>query len=91
MPVSAKVSISISSEDLAWAKKRARTGAKSLSAVVSDALRRQRQAEARVELLDELGTADIAASDLSAMRSELRGPRARGRVSVSRARKKRKP
>jgi hypothetical protein len=66
-----KVSVSLSSEDLAWAKARARAQAKSLSAVLSDALRRQRQAEARLRLLDELGTSDITEADVDAMRVEL--------------------
>ena len=66
----AKVSVSLSVDDLIWAKKRARAGALSLSAFVSEALRRQRQAEARAELLAELGTDDITAEDLAAIRAE---------------------
>lgn len=70
-----KVSVSLSSEDLAWAKARAKAQAKSLSGVLSDALRRQRQTEARLALLQELGTSDITAADLAALRSELDQPK----------------
>jgi hypothetical protein len=88
MPAVAKVSVSISAADLAWAKKRARKGTTSLSAVVSDALRRQRQAEARAKLLDELGKDDISSDDVSALRAEIRGrgARTRGRSSVKKRR-----
>ena len=89
MPAVAKVSVSISAEDLAWAKKRARKSTTSLSAVVSDALRRQRQAEARAQLLADLGTDDISSEDVAAMRAELRGERTQQR-SATRGRKKRR-
>jgi hypothetical protein len=39
--------------------------------VVCEALLRQRQAEAGVRLLDDLGTDDITEADLDAIRSEL--------------------
>jgi hypothetical protein len=91
MPAAAKVSVSISAEDLAWAKKRARTGTTSLSAVVSEALRRQRQAEARAKLLHELGTDDISSADVSAMRAELLGGRKRkGARTLPRPNRKRR-
>jgi hypothetical protein len=89
MPAVAKVSVSISSEDLAWAKRRARRGTTSLSAVVSEALRRQRQAEARTKLLDELGTNDISSEDVSAIRAEIRGSRAPRRARASSSKKRR--
>ena len=66
-----KLSISVSREELDWAKERARSLGLSLSAVVSEALLRQRQAEAGVRLLEELGTDDITEEDLAAMRAEL--------------------
>jgi hypothetical protein len=66
-----KVSVSLSTEDVVWAKKRAQRQLKSLSAVVSEALRRQRQAEAGALLLEELGTDDVTEADLDAMREEL--------------------
>jgi hypothetical protein len=75
MRIAEKVSVSLSSEDLAWARARAKVQAKSLSSVLSDALRRQRQSEARLALLQELGTADITDADLAAMRSELDAPK----------------
>ena len=75
-------SISLSSEDLAWAKRQAQARAKSLSAVVSEALRRQRQAEARLKLLADLGTDDITPVQLAAARAELHaaGPSSKRRV-----------
>jgi hypothetical protein len=67
----AKISVSLNPEDAAWAKAKARQQARSLSAVVSEALLRQRQAEAGIRLLDELGTGDISKSDVEAIRAEL--------------------
>jgi len=84
-----KISVSVSRENLAWARKRARARRTSLSAVVSEALLRQRQAEAGVRLLEDLGTEDITEADLDAIRSELGWapkPRARGRQPRTRAR-----
>ena len=52
-----KISISVSDEELAWARKQARARHLSLSALVTEALRRARQAEARERLLAELGDA----------------------------------
>jgi hypothetical protein len=67
-----KVSVSLANEDLAWARQKAEAGATSLSAVLSAAIRRQRQSEARRRLLEELGTDDITAEDLEAARAERR-------------------
>jgi len=85
MRAAEKVSVSLSSEDLAWARARAKQQAKSLSGVLSDALRRQRQAEARLALLQELGTADITDADLAALRSELDAPKPSRRLRKKRA------
>lgn len=71
MPTAAKISVSVNRDDLAWARQRAKTKRTSLSAVVSEALLRQRQADAGVRLLQELGTGDITEADLDAMRAEL--------------------
>lgn len=77
----AKMSVSVSREALAWAKKRARSQRTSLSAVVSDALLRQQQADAGVRLLEELGTDDITESELDAVRAELGwAPKRKARV-----------
>ena len=69
-----KISVSVNSEDLAWAKKRAKRLRKSLSAIVSEALQRERQVEAGWQLLDELGTDDITEADLEGVRKELGWP-----------------
>jgi hypothetical protein len=87
MATAEKISVSVSSDDLAWARKRARTQRTSLSAVVSEALLRQRQAEAGVGLLDDLGTDDITEADLDAIRSELGwAPTRKGRRGLGRKR-----
>ena len=67
-----KVSVSLATEDLAWARQRAEKSDTSLSAVLSAALRRERQFEARGRLLEELGTADITPDELEAARAEWR-------------------
>jgi hypothetical protein len=82
----AKISVSINAEDAAWAKAKARAQAKSLSAVVSEALLRQRQAEAGIRLLDELGTADISKSDVEAIRAELGWSKKRRKPATRRKR-----
>jgi len=74
MAAAEKVSVSLSAEDLTWARQRAKREIKSLSAVLSEALRRQRQAEARSRLLADLGTDDISESDRNQVRSEWRTP-----------------
>ncbi|HEX5660143.1 MAG TPA: hypothetical protein VFX59_23270 [Polyangiales bacterium] len=67
-----KVSVSLATDDLAWARQKAETAATSLSSVLTAALRRERQFEARGRLLEELGTADITAEELEAARAEWR-------------------
>ncbi len=75
MGTAEKISISLSVEDLRWAKERARRELKSVSAVLAEALRRQRQAEARARLLADLGTDDITERERNLVRSEWRTPR----------------
>lgn len=50
-----KISISLSPDDAKWARARAKKLKTSVSGVVSEALRRERQADARRQLLAELG------------------------------------
>lgn len=68
-----KISVSLSADDLGWARARAKRQDKSLSAVLSDALQQQRQAEARWALLGELGLEDISAAETDALRREMVG------------------
>ena len=89
MALAEKISISLTAEDLAWAKQRAKRDAKSLSAVLSEALHRHRQAEARARLLSELGTRDISEADRDHVRDEWRAP-PRARVKSSRQSKRAK-
>jgi hypothetical protein len=66
-----KLSVSLANDDLSWAKARAKSLGISLSGVLSESLRRQRQAEARAQLLEALGTDDITSEDLEAFRREV--------------------
>lgn len=68
-----KVSVSLASDELSWARARAKRQDKSLSAVLSDALQQQRQAEARWALLEDLGLKDISSSEVDALRREMVG------------------
>ena len=70
MGAAEKISVSISAEDLRWAKERAKREVTSVSAVLAEALRRQRQAEARATLLAELGTDDITERERNEVRRE---------------------
>jgi hypothetical protein len=75
MAAAEKISISLGAEDLAWARRRAKTEVKSLSAVLAEAVRRQRQAEARARLLVDLGTDDITERERDEVRNEWRARR----------------
>jgi hypothetical protein len=86
MAGAAKVSISLGAEELSWAKRQAKSRVASLSAVVSDALRKERQAEARLKLLADLGTDDISERDRNEVRNEWHAP-AKPRRAVKRAKK----
>lgn len=89
MALAEKISISLGVQDLAWARRQAKAESKSLSAVLAEAVRRQRQAEARVRLLEELGTDDITERDRVAVRSEWRkAPPSGARPTKQRAVKK---
>jgi hypothetical protein len=87
MAAAEKISVSIAADDLRWAKQRAKREVKSLSAVVAEALRGQRQAEARARLLVELGTDDITPRDRDEVREQWRTPPKQGRASKRRNRR----
>ena len=67
-----KVSVSLAAEEVEWARHKAEQSDTSFSAVVSEALRKQRQHEARMELLQDLGDKDITTKDLEAVYAEWR-------------------
>jgi hypothetical protein len=67
-----KLSVSLGTEEAAWAREQAEASGSSVSAVLTEALRKQRQNLARRRLLDELGTDDITEEDLAAIRAEWR-------------------
>jgi len=67
-----KVSVSLETEDVEWARHKAKQSNTSFSAVVNEALRKQRLHEARMELLKELGDKDITIKDLEAVYAEWR-------------------
>ena len=70
MGAAEKVSVSLSTADLRWAKARAKRELTSVSAVLAEALRRQRQAESRAAVLAELGTDDISERERDETRRE---------------------
>lgn len=72
MAAAEKISVSLRPEDLAWARRQAKRELKSLSAVLSEAVRLRRQAEARALLLEDLGTGDITERERNEVRSEWR-------------------
>jgi hypothetical protein len=88
MATAEKISISLGPEDLEWARDRAKSEVKSLSAVVAEALRLQRQAEARARLLADLGTDDITEAEREGARNEWRTPRLTRARRPTRAKKR---
>lgn len=70
-----KLSVSMPIEDIAWVRAKALRSEMSVSAVLAEAVRRQRRAEALAALLDDLGVEDISEQDLAAVRAEWRGER----------------
>jgi hypothetical protein len=65
-----KLSISLAAEDAEWAVGEARARKLSLSALVSEAIHRQRRHAALGRLLSELGV-KLTATELAALRAEL--------------------
>lgn len=65
-----KLSVSLAVEDVKWVTLRAKKLRTSVSAVIGQALAEQRRAEARDALLAELGSDDITAAELDALRRE---------------------
>ena len=80
MPSTQKVSLALGVDELAWAKKHARRG-KSLSSVVTDALRTARRLEARKEVLAWLfeGRDPPRDRELAQIRAEWESPSTRER------------
>ena len=68
-----KLSISLDSDDVQWVKRRAKYTGTSVSAVIGEAIAARRRAEARAELLEQLGTDDITDAELAAVRREAFG------------------
>lgn len=82
-----KISVSVTTDELAWARKEAARTKTSLSAVVSETIRRARQREARLVLLEELGeVARVTPEEMERIRAEWKGsPSTRERSSRSSA------
>ncbi len=68
-----KLSISLGSEDVQWVTRRAKRLGTSVSAVIAAAVADQRRAEARAELLKQLGADDITDAEIAAARREAFG------------------
>lgn len=65
-----KLSVSIDAREVIWARKQAKVLGTSLSAVLTDALKRQRKLDAMDRLLTELGVDDITEEELLAVHAE---------------------
>jgi hypothetical protein len=68
-----KLSVSIHEEELAWARRHAKRSKKSLSAVLTEALRDKRRAEALDRLLRKLRAGEISDAKMAAIRAEIYG------------------
>jgi hypothetical protein len=93
-PTVAKLSVSLATEDVAWARKRAKQEGKTLSAILTEALASQRRAEAAKRLVRELGGLnDVTDAEREAVFAEwnLAEPRTTTRRSKSAAKAARKP
>jgi hypothetical protein len=65
-----KLSVSLDAREVIWARKQAKALGTSLSAVLTDALKRQRKLDAMDRLLSELGVDDITEEELLAVHAE---------------------
>lgn len=74
MATTAKISVAVGQEELAWAKKVAKLRGKSLSAVVTEALAEQRRIEAMKDVLDWLseGQPPLTSKERAAARRSIR-------------------
>ena len=68
-----KLSVSIEKHELAWARAHAKRSGKSLSAVLTEALREKRRAEAMDRLLQRLRANRITPEQMAAIRAEIYG------------------
>ena len=73
MAATEKISISITLPELEWARERAEAEQTSLSAVVSEAVRRQRQRDARMDLLRELDVPELTDKERAALHRQWKG------------------
>jgi hypothetical protein len=71
MAAAEKLSVSIHKEELAWARKYAKASGRSLSAVLTEALREQRRARAMDALLEKLRADKIGSEQIAALRAEI--------------------
>jgi hypothetical protein len=75
MARSVKLSVSIEKAELEWARREARRTGKTLSAVMTEALREQRRLEAMDRLLKKLGADKITDEQIARLRAEVYGLR----------------
>lgn len=66
----ARVSVSLTTEELEWVRARAAESGQSLSSMMSEVLLRERQAWARAKVLAELGDGDILQVDIETVQTE---------------------
>jgi hypothetical protein len=86
MTATAKVSVAIGREELAWAKALARREGKSLSAVVTESLAERRRLTALAEVVAWMGADQppLTDAELNAARRELPGRRKRASAPARR-------
>src|SRR5215470_19756869 len=74
MAVTEKISLSVGMDEIEWARKHAERTHSSLSAVVTETIRRARQHEARLALLKALGeNARVTPEERERIRAEWKG------------------
>lgn len=73
MATAEKLSVSIHKDDLAWARTYAKESGRSLSAVLTEALREQRRTKAMAHLLKRLGAHKLTQAQIDAADAELFG------------------
>lgn len=70
-----KLSVSIEEAELEWARREARRTGKTLSTIMTEALREQRRLEAMDRLLKKLGADKISEEQIARLRAEVYGLR----------------
>jgi len=79
MSTAQKLSISLNRADAEWARSTAKRRRTSVSAIIAEALEKERRAEAQRRLLGLLGGDPVEPSDVAALEAEISGRAKRAR------------